>query len=175
MTPVSFDLSVYFSTKEDMQMTSFLDIPASPEGTMWCAVIHQAVRDLYAPNSNTYAKPMGQPFTHPEWKTAAEMVLSGKQDDHQAWAFSGLNPADIRQQVIEKMITGETVGRVGSRESMFGPIDFRSMRATVLIALKQVADYYGTDGVSEMIADDARPAFRRMLATFKQQREWIEL
>lgn len=172
---MSFDLSVYFNTNEDMRMTSFLDIPASPEGTMWCAVIHQAVRDLYAPNSNTRPKPINQPFTHPTWKTAAEMVLSGKQDDHQAWAFSGLDPTDIRQQVIEKMTTGETVGRVGSRESMFGPIDFRSMRGTVLLALKQVGDYYGTDGVSEMIADDARPALRRMLTKFQRQRNWIEL
>ena len=156
-------------------MQSFLDIPAAPEATMWCAVIHQAVRDLYAPNSNTYAKPMSQPFSHPEWKTAAEFVLSGKQDDHQAWAFSGLDPAEIRQQIIGKMTTGETVGRVGSRESMFGPINFRSMRGTVLLALKQVADHYGTDGVSELIADDARPAFRRMLSKCKRQRHWIEL
>jgi hypothetical protein len=58
---------------------------------------------------------------------------------------------------------------------MFGPIDFRSMRGTVLLALKQVGDYYGTDGVSEMIADDARPAFRRMLTKFQRQRNWIEL
>jgi hypothetical protein len=49
------------------------------------------------------------------------------------------------------------------------------MRGTVLLALKQVGDYYGTDGVSEMIADDARPAFRRMLTKFQRQRNWIEL
>lgn len=156
-------------------MIDSIDIPASPEGTMWCAVVHQAVRDLYAPNSNRYPKPFTHPFAHPDWKTAAEFIFSGEQDDHKAWELAGLDPADIRQEVISKMTTGETVGRVGSRESMFGPIDFRSMRGTVLLALKKVADHYGTDGVSEMFADDARPAFRRMLEQFRQQRNWIEL
>lgn len=156
-------------------MIDSIDIPASPEGTMWCAVVHQAVRDLYAPNANCHPKPYDHPFSHPAWKTAAEFIFSGEQDDHKAWSLAGLEPADIRQEVISKMSTGETVGRVGSRESMFGPIDFRSMRVSVLRALDQVADYYGTDGVSEMFADDARPALRRMLGQFKQQRNWIEL
>jgi hypothetical protein len=172
---VNFDLSVYFNTKKDFTMIDSIDIPASPEGMMWCAVVHQAVRDLYAPNSNSYPKSFSRPFAHPAWKTAAEFIFSGEQDDHKAWELAGLDPADIRQEVISKMTTGETVGRVGSRESMFGPIDFRSMRATVLLALKQVADHYGTDGVSEMFADDARPAFRRMIGQFRQQRQWIEL
>ena len=156
-------------------MIDSIDIPASPAGTMWCAVIHQAVRDLYEPNANRHPKPFTYPFAHPEWKTAAEFIFSGEQDDHKAWELAGLEPADIRQEVISKMTTGETIGRVGSRESMFGPINFRSMRANVLLALKQVADYYGTDGVSEMFADDARPAFRRMIRPLRQQRNWIEL
>ena len=156
-------------------MSDFTEIAASPEGTMWCAVVHQAVRDLYAPNANAYPKPFSDPFSHPEWKTAAEFIFSGEQDNHEAWALSGLDPVHIRQEVISKMTTGETVGRVGSRESMFGPIDFRAMRGTVLLALKKVADYYQTDGVSEFVADDARPAFRRMLSQFRQQRNWIQL
>lgn len=156
-------------------MAEFIDIPASPEGTLWCAVIHRAVRDLYAPNSHQWARPIDKPLSHPTWRSAAELVLSGEHDDHTAWSLSGLDPTHIRNAIVEKMATGETIGRVGSRESMFGPIDFRAMRANVLVALKQVADHYGSDGVSELIADDAIPAFRRMIGQFRQHRQWVEL
>jgi hypothetical protein len=49
------------------------------------------------------------------------------------------------------------------------------MRATVLLALKQVADFYKTDGVDEMVAEDSRTEFRKMLSMFKQNRTWIQL
>jgi hypothetical protein len=156
-------------------MNDFMSSDMAPERAMWCVVIHQAVRDLFNPNSNAWSQPMGKPFKHPTWASAMEFVFSGTQDDHAAWELSGLSPTTVRHQVIEKMTTGETVGKIGSRESALGPIDYRSMRATVLLALKQVADFYKTDGVDEMVAEDSRTEFRKMLSMFKQNRTWIQL
>lgn len=157
-------------------MNDFTVSDMAPEREMWCVVIHQAVRDIYNPNANDWAKPMGKPFKHPTWASAMEFIFSGTQDDHAAWDLSGLSPTEIRHQVIEKMTTGERVGRIGDRDSALGPIDYRSMRCNVLNALRQVAAFYETDGVDEMIAEDSRGVFKRMLSKCKEKTSrWVEL
>lgn len=147
-------------------MNTFLKHESTPEKLMWCTVIHQAVRDLGYPNSNTYSRQTLRPLENDIFRSAMQLIFSGKEDDHKAWEYSGLSPKAIRADVINKMKEGVTVGQVGSRETPMGPIDYRQVRKLVLRAFDQVDHFYCNreeDVFKELLAEDCRLDFLSLL------------
>jgi hypothetical protein len=163
-------------------MSAFLHHDSSPERLLWCAVIHQAVRDLGHPNSNVHTQQTISPFQNKIWRTAAELIFSGKQDKHVAWEYSGLDPKVIRADVLAKAREGVVVGQIGSRETPMGPIDYREVRKLLVRAFDQVKAFYAReeeDGLKKMFAEDCRLDFLSLHSFVKRDvyhKEWgIEL
>jgi hypothetical protein len=146
-------------------MSNFFNHDADPERLLWATVIHQAVRDLGHPNSNTHRDQTVAPLENKIWRSAIQLIFSGKEDAHPAWEYSGLDPKAIRAEVLDKARQGVTVGQVGSRESPMGPIDYREVRRLLVRAFDQVCNFYADkdeSAVNEMFAQDCRLDFLSM-------------
>lgn len=160
-------------------MSNFFNHDADPERLLWCTVIHKAVRDLGHPN--THARHKSQtiaPLENKIWRSAIQLIFSGKEDDHVAWDYSGLDPKTIRAEVLDKARQGVVVGQVGSRESPMGPIDYREVRRLLVRAFDQVSRFYEDkeeSAVKEMFAEDCRLNFLSLNAFVKREpypKEW---
>lgn len=162
-------------------MNNFFEHDASPERLMWATVIHQAVRDLAHPNSNAPTQQTQQteaPLENTIWRSAIQLIFSGKEDRHQAWEYSGLDPKAIRAEVLSKARQGVVIGQVGSRESPMGPIDYSEMRRLLVRAFDQVSSFYSDkdeSAVNEMFAQDCRLDFLSLHSFTKRDpygKEW---
>lgn len=152
-------------------MSEFLDHDGTGEQLLWCAVVHQAVRDLGHPNSNVHTQQTIVPFKNDIWRSAAELVFSGKQDKHKAWEYSGICPKTIRADVLRKCREGEVVGQIGSRTSPMGPIDYREVRRMLVRAFDQVDAFYQgkkESAVRQMFAPDCRIDFLSLYSFVKR-------
>lgn len=125
-------------------MSEKKEIPESnPERMLWLNVIYQALSDLEKPERWSYL-PINQrfyvngkltldnPYENDTWRSAAQVLLSGREDNHMMWGAADIDPRDFREQVLTSMKRGTKIAGQGGRLLPSYDIDFRRARVNVL-------------------------------------------